>query len=169
MMQLTKVPISLLIMGAVAPFLNSVTVTGRTVYSIPFDYTRIAPSSVYFSGKSRAMIDHLCKTGGHTFTADAAACEQRDFERVNSELNAKYSRLTQKIKEGDLELKAADEPVAQPYFSSAQKAWVKYRDSYCYSYVYAMGEASARYIYFWGCMKSITQDRLMQLDKFSGG
>ncbi|SMG13178.1 lysozyme inhibitor LprI family protein [Paraburkholderia susongensis] len=165
-MQATRYLVALATACAISAFAFSSATHGKTVYSVPFDYKIFPSSSIYFTGKTPKEIDHLCKTGKHASNGDIAACEQRDFERLNSELNLTYSKLLKKTKETDEELKASGDPLAEPDFISAQDNWIKYRDSYCYAYVYAMGEASARYIYFWGCMKGITQDRIKQLEKF---
>ncbi|MBN3805554.1 DUF1311 domain-containing protein [Paraburkholderia sp. Ac-20336] len=139
---------------------------GKTVYSVPFDYEKFPSSSIHFTGNIPKEIDHFCQTAKHASNDDIAACEQRDFEHLNSELSSRYSQVLKEIKEIDKESRASGDPLAEPAFISAQDNWIKYRDSYCYAYVYAMGEASARYIYFWDCMKGATQDRIKQLEKF---
>lgn len=166
-MQLTKSLAVLTTAFTIVVFALSPIANGKTVYSVPFDYTKFPSSSVHFQGKSIKEIDRLCRTGENASTDDAAACEQRDFERLKSRLNATYTKVLSSIKESDKELAESNDPLATPDFVGAQENWSRYRDRYCYAYVYALGEASGRYIYFWNCMKGITQDRIKQLEKFS--
>ncbi|APA88827.1 DUF1311 domain-containing protein [Paraburkholderia sprentiae WSM5005] len=166
-MQLTRSVVALTATCTIAALVSSPTAHGKTVYSVPFDYKKFPPSSSYFQGKSLEEIDRLCKTGDGASTDDAAACEQRNFERSNSRLNATYAKILSSIRASDKESAADDDPLAAPDFVGAQENWSRYRERYCYAYVYALGEASGRYIYFWNCMKDITQDRIKQLEKFS--
>ncbi|NML30217.1 lysozyme inhibitor LprI family protein [Paraburkholderia antibiotica] len=165
-MQVTRYLIILAATWIIAASSFTSSAHGKTIYSVTFDYRAIPSSSIYFTGKTPQQIDRLCKTGEHASNADLAACEQRDFERLSQDLNSTYSKILGKVKEADEESKESGDPLAGPDFIGAQDNWVKYRDNYCYAYVYAIGEASARYIDFWGCMKELTLDRTRQLEKF---
>lgn len=147
-------------------FLQNTPAISKTVYSLPFDYHKFQSSDAYFSGRSKAQITRFCKTQLHASTADIEQCEHREFEQADRTLNRTISRLTPKIRENDAELKEDANPLALPFFTKAQDEWVLYRDDYCYSKTYATGPASARYIYFWACMKNITMQRTKQLNSF---
>lgn len=162
-MHLIRISVVSLAMMAGWSFFSSAAAFGKTIYSVPFDYTKATPSSVYFSGKSRVEIDHLCKTGEHASTADIAACSQRDFESAVAQLNSTIKSTEAGLKTNDVDLKIADNPVALPYFTKAQRAWQEYRDNQCYSETYSLGEASMRYMTFWDCMTRITKERISDL------
>lgn len=74
--------------------------------------------------------------------------------------------MIRRIKKTDIELKVSHDPVALPSFVKAQNEWTRYRDNYCYSRTYSIGEASMRYIFFWTCMNDMTTERAKQLDAF---
>ncbi|MBB5509952.1 lysozyme inhibitor LprI family protein [Paraburkholderia atlantica] len=167
MMQPTKSLVTLTAACPIAALSFSSTVHGTTIYSVPFDYKKFRVPSIYFEGKSPKEIDQFCKSGQNASADDAAACGQWDFEHLNSTLNATYTKILNSIKKSDEESAEYNDPLAAPDFVGAQESWSKYRDRYCCSYVYALGEASGRYVYFWDCMKEITQDRIKQLEKFS--
>ncbi|MEX3810894.1 lysozyme inhibitor LprI family protein [Paraburkholderia sp. BR13439] len=167
MMQPTRSLATLTAACTIAAFAFSSMVHGRTIYSESFDYKKFPALSIYFEGKSLKEIDQFCKSGQNASADDAAACGQWDFEHLNSTLNATYAKVLNSIKKSDKELAEYHAPLAAPDFVGAQESWFKYRDRYCYSYVYALGEASGRYIYFWDCMKEITEDRIKQRERFS--
>lgn len=149
----------------VTSLLINASALGKTIYSVSFDYKKATPSSIYFSGKSGAEIDHLCKTGEHASTTDIAACGQRNFERNSAQLNETVSSLESGFKADDVDLKADGNPVALPYFEKAQSAWGEYRDNQCYAETYSLGEASMRYTTFWDCMSRITEERIVDLKR----
>lgn len=138
---------------------------GRTIYSVPFDYRKATPSSVYFSGKSSADIDHLCNTGEHASTADIAACSKRNYEQSAAHLEVAVRSLASRYKQHDIDLKKTDNAVASPYFEKAQNAWKKFRDHQCYAETYSSGEASMRYVTFWDCMTRLTKNRFDELTR----
>lgn len=152
---------------AILAFTFATSALGKTRYSGEFDYHDFQPSAAYFHGQTRAQIDHLCNTGEHASTEDLEECEHRNFERAVVALNRKVTALTAQIrKNDDTYAKPNDEPAALPSFLKAQAAWVQYRDNYCYSYVYDAGPGSAKYIYFFGCMASMTEARTKELEQF---
>lgn len=151
-----------LVMISALYFLDS-TALCKTIYSVQFDYKKVTPSSVYFSGKSQKEIDRLCRTGEHASTADIAACSQRDFEKISAQLNSAIRSLEAGYRKGDVDLKADNNPVALPYFEKGQSAWTGYRDNQCYAETYSLGEASMRYMTFWDCMARITKERISDL------
>jgi len=142
-------------------------VSAKTRYSGEFDYHDFEPSAVYFHGRTRAEIDHLCKTAEHASTEDLEECEHRGFERAVDALNRKVTALTAQIKKNDEQYaKPDDEPVALPSFLKSQAAWVQYRDNYCYSAAYDMGPGSEKYIRFFICMSDMTRARTKELGQF---
>ncbi|MFM0240430.1 lysozyme inhibitor LprI family protein [Paraburkholderia phytofirmans] len=146
------------------PLLFHSTASGKTIYSVGFDYRKAVPSSVYFAGKSHKEVDRLCETGEHASTADVAACSQRDYEIIFAKLRSKIKSLEDGFKKDDAELKAEDNPIASPYFEKGQNAWIEFRDNQCYAETYSLGEALMRYMTFWDCMARITKERLDDLD-----
>jgi uncharacterized protein YecT (DUF1311 family) len=94
-------------------------------------------------------------------------CEHREFERAVDALNRKVMALTAQIKKNDNQYaKPDDEPVALPYFLKSQAAWTEYRDNYCYSAAYDMGEGSEKYLRFFMCMSGMTKARTNELGQF---
>lgn len=145
----------------------TVCASGKTRYSGPFDYHDFKPSAAYFHGRSPAEVAHLCPTAEHASTEDLEECELREFERATATLKRKITELTAKIRKNDeTDAKPEDEPVALPSFLEAQAAWVQYRDNYCYSAAYYMGEGSEKYIRFFICMSSMTKARTKELGQF---
>ncbi|CAM2163695.1 DUF1311 domain-containing protein [Paraburkholderia sacchari] len=161
-MQLTDKVIVIAMMTAVI-FLAAAPSNGETIYSVPFDYKKASPSSIYFQRKSKAEIDHLCKTGEHAGTADVAACSQRDFEQSSHSLDVLLRSEEADYKKNDADLLANHYPVALPHFQRAERAWSDYRDNQCYAETYSLGQASMRYMTFWDCMTRITKERIADL------
>ncbi|MCG5075058.1 lysozyme inhibitor LprI family protein [Paraburkholderia tagetis] len=148
---------------AVAILPASIPSYGETIYSVPFDYKKATPTSVYFHGMSKAEIDHLCKTGEHAGTADIAACSQRDFEQSADRLDVLLRSEEADYKKNDADLLSDNYPVALPHFQQAQRAWADYRANQCYAETYSSGQASMRYMTFWDCMTRITKERIADL------
>ncbi len=92
-------------------------------------------------------------------------CGHRDFERATRKLNKIIASITAGIKKNDIELARDNQPEALPYFLKAETAWRQYRDNTCYSGAYEIGEASLKYIDFWHCMATMTQDHAKELTR----
>lgn len=149
----------------VAPCVLSVGASAKTIYSGEFDYRKVEPSSVYFSGRTRAEISKWCKTGEHASTEDLGQCSHMEYENADRDLTKRLKLVRAAIAENDKSLKADGEPLALPYFDKSQDAWAKYREGDCYSETYMLGEASMRYINFWDCMTRITKNRFNDLTR----
>jgi len=152
-----------------APLLLSVSTAtfAKTRYSGEFDYKSYRPSAVHFAGRTRAEVDAMCNTGEHAGTEDIEQCGHRDFERATRALNQAVAALTVEYRKDDADLTREGEPAALPYFLKAQAAWIEYRDNSCYSSAYEMGEASLKYIEFWYCMATRTNERVKELRRSS--
>ncbi|WP_322045673.1 lysozyme inhibitor LprI family protein [Paraburkholderia sp. J67] len=152
---------------ALAPLLLAVSLatSAETRWSGTFDYQKFQPSAEYFQGRTAAQVDHLCKTGEHAGTEDMEECGHRDFERATRKLNKIIASITAGIKKNDIELARDNQPEALPYFLKAETAWRQYRDNTCYSGAYEIGEASLKYIDFWHCMATMTQDHAKELTR----
>ncbi|MBN3812486.1 lysozyme inhibitor LprI family protein [Paraburkholderia sp. Ac-20347] len=134
-----------------------------TIYSVPFDYKRATPTNVYFSGRTESEINRFCKTQYHASQADVDACAHRDFEKASAELQKRASEVGNAYTSGDVELKENGQPTAGPYFFKSMASWADFRDAACYAETYALGEASSRYVEFWGCMTRITKSLTNEL------
>jgi uncharacterized protein YecT (DUF1311 family) len=156
-------------LSVLAPLLLAVSAAtfAKTRYSGEFDYRSFQPSAAYFAGQTRVQIDHLCRTGEHAGTEDMEQCGRRDFERSTRALNQAVAALTVEYRKDNVDLTHEGEPAALPYFLKAQAAWVEYRDNSCYSAAYEIGEASLKYIDFWYCMATRTNERVKELRRHS--
>ncbi len=149
----------LLMLGSFTPS----RVNAQSIYSERFDYKLYRSSAAYFLGKSTAWIDELCKAQHNASQEDMDQCAHREFEDADDKLNKELRLFSEKAARNDKSLKADNYPLAWPYFKNSQDAWVQYRDNYCYGETYGLGQASMRYIVFWGCMERITKSRLQEL------
>ncbi|SDR51164.1 Uncharacterized conserved protein YecT, DUF1311 family [Paraburkholderia fungorum] len=128
-----------------------------------FDYREFVPSAAYFSGHTRVEIDLLCNTGKNASTSDLEVCGERRFEQTSAELEVTVKSIEKAYRNGDVALKADDDPIASAYFVKAQKAWQDYRENQCYVETYSLAVASMRYMTFWDCMARIAKERIIDL------
>lgn len=150
----------ILLLFLLAPALSA----AETRYSGEFDYRNFESSHSYFSGRAETQVEHLCKTGEHASTQDLEQCEHREFEHANAQLDVQLKAMSSLVERSDQFLKKyGGKPSSAPYFSTAQDAWLKYRDNECYTETYMMGEAAERYIHFWDCMATMTNNRAKEL------
>ncbi|SIT44010.1 conserved exported hypothetical protein [Paraburkholderia ribeironis] len=135
-----------------------------SIYGSAFDYKKAQSTSAYFTGKSPAEIALYCK-GEYLGTMDISACSQFRYEGAIKTLNKKVAEIEKITRNYDREHRANGEPEALPFFEKAQANWQLYRDNYCYSEVYQVGQASLHFVYFWDCMTRMTKNRLDELTK----
>lgn len=90
------------------------------------------------------------------------ACAYQDWEAADAVLNALWpqARAVTKAQDADLpeELKGADQALL-----NAQRAWIAFRDAQCASEGFAMRGGSAEPLLIYGCMASLTEDRVEDL------
>ncbi|WP_085481229.1 lysozyme inhibitor LprI family protein [Paraburkholderia susongensis] len=139
-------------------------VFGQSIYSGPFDYTKVKPAEIFFSGKSPLDIKVHCKTDSLS-TEEAWQCSHFQFEQASVALNRQVAVIAAELKKNDRDLKAGGYPLALPFFKKAQEYWKSFRDNECYSDTYSLGQASMRDMVFWDCMTRITTNRLDELKK----
>lgn len=136
----------------------------ESIYGSEFDYTKAKPARENFPGKSYAQIEAYCKNDS-LGTMELSACAQFRYEGMVKILDKKVTEIEKVTKDYDREGRANGEPEALPFFEKAQASWQVYRDNECYSNVYAVGQASLRFVDFWDCMTRITKSRLDELTK----
>lgn len=94
--------------------------------------------------------------------AEMNACAYQDWEAADAVLNALWpqARAVTKAQDADLpeELKGADQALLD-----AQRAWIAFRDAQCASEGFAMRGGSAEPLLIYGCMASLTEDRVEDL------
>lgn len=94
--------------------------------------------------------------------AEMNACAYQDWEAADAALNALWpqARAVTKAQDADLpdELKGADQALL-----NAQRAWITFRDAQCASEGFAMRGGSAEPLLIYGCMASLTEDRVENL------
>lgn len=94
--------------------------------------------------------------------AEMNACAYQDWEAADAVLNALWpqARAVTKAQDADLpeELKGADQALL-----NAQRAWIAFRDAQCASEGFAMRGGSAEPLLIYGCMASLTEDRVEDL------
>ncbi len=94
--------------------------------------------------------------------AEMNACAYQDWEAADAALNALWpqARAVMKAQDADLpdELKGADQALL-----NAQRAWIAFRDAQCASEGFAMRGGSAEQLLIYGCMASLTEDRVEDL------
>ena len=90
--------------------------------------------------------------GDQPSTMDIVACVQAKAKVWDDRLNAAYGDLRKRITPDQLQ------PLQQ-----AELAWIQYRDANCSFYYTAQG--SIRQVQAAECMRSMTQDRALELEK----
>ena len=94
--------------------------------------------------------------------AEMNDCAYQDWEAADAVLNALWpqARAVTKAQDADLpeELKGADQALLD-----AQRAWIAFRDAQCASEGFAMRGGSAEPLLIYGCMASLTEDRVEDL------
>lgn len=133
-----------------------------SIYGAEFDYKNAKPTSQFFSGKTREQIASYCKNE-ILGTRDLSECAQFRYEMVIDSLNRRVSSVEKIIEDSDKRNEVYGQPAALPFFKRSQAYWEQYRDNYCYSDVYSVGQASLRFVDFWDCMARITKNRLDEL------
>jgi uncharacterized protein YecT (DUF1311 family) len=90
--------------------------------------------------------------GNQTSTVDIVACVQVKTKLWDQRLNAAYKNLAQRIDAGQRE------PLKM-----AQRLWIQYRDANCG--FYASQDGSIRQIEGAECMRAMTEERALELEK----
>jgi uncharacterized protein YecT (DUF1311 family) len=90
--------------------------------------------------------------GDQTSTVDIVACVQAKTAVLDQRLNAAYKSLAQRIDAGQRE------PL-----QAAQRLWIQYRDANCR--FYGSQDGSIRQIQGAECLRSMTADRALELEK----
>ncbi len=90
--------------------------------------------------------------GDQPNTLATVGCVQAKTEFWDQRLNAAYKNLMQRIDAGQ-----------QDPLKAAQRLWIQYRDANCR--FYGSQEGSIRQIQGAECLRSMTQDRALELEK----
>ncbi|CAB3752524.1 lysozyme inhibitor LprI family protein [Paraburkholderia humisilvae] len=136
-------------------------------YSGDFDFQDFQSSKMYFSNFTAAQVEHLCMTGEHASNEDLEQCEHRKFERADLKLNTQLRAMKSLVDNSDKFVKEyGEKPLSAPYFLKAQRSWIEYRNNECYTETYMMGQAVERYIRFWNCMATMTNNRINEIKQY---
>ncbi len=90
------------------------------------------------------------------------ACAAQSWEEADARLNDVYAETLAVLQAAD-----ADYPIdgasEEDRLRTAQRAWIAYRDANCDSAGYPMRGGSAEPLLFYGCLRSMTEARIADL------
>jgi uncharacterized protein YecT (DUF1311 family) len=93
---------------------------------------------------------------------DMNTCAAQDWEEADARLNDVYAQTLAVLQEAD-----ANYPISgdseEDRLRAAQRAWIAYRDANCDSAGYPMRGGSAEPLLTYGCLRSMTEDRIAEL------
>jgi uncharacterized protein YecT (DUF1311 family) len=95
-------------------------------------------------------------------------CAQKGWQEADADLNAVYKEAMAAMKETDSYL-PDDMKGAATALRDAQRAWIPYRDKACEAYGFQARGGSMEPMLIYGCLATMTRQRVEELKDLAGG
>lgn len=121
--------------------------------------------SIFCLVPGQTFADEVCESSGNS--REAVECSYKRFQVVETELNDRYKQLLAELDEIS---RKQPERLAElkPKFVSAQRAWVKFRESECRAIEVWYTNGKLQPALYYGCMERLAKERLKAFNSFTG-
>jgi uncharacterized protein YecT (DUF1311 family) len=116
---------------------------------------------VCLTGQSATAQDIDCSKA--MVQADLNQCAHDDWAKADARLNDAYQNAMALLEDWDAGLPTNERGGADA-LREAQRAWIVFRDKGCEAEGYAMKGGSAEPLVIYGCMRTVTLQRAVQLE-----
>jgi uncharacterized protein YecT (DUF1311 family) len=121
--------------------------------------TRLALALVLFPWPAMAQ-DDACATA--ITQQEMNACAYQEWEIADARLNDVYTAAMETVRQSDV-LYPPEGDSEEDRLRTAQRAWVAFRDANCDAAGFAMRGGSAEPLLTYGCLRSMTEARISEL------
>ncbi len=90
-------------------------------------------------------------------------CAYQEWQAADADLNAVYADVLATLQAADAEVGTHDGDTEEDRLRTAQGAWITFRDASCDLAGYSMRGGSAEALLINGCMRAMTEARIIEL------
>jgi uncharacterized protein YecT (DUF1311 family) len=120
---------------------------------------RIAQAAVVVLclGVSQSMAEQALDCGNPIDQFTINQCATQSYDRADHELNSQYQEIMRRLK---------DDPETAKLLTTAQRAWVTFRDAECELQSSSVEGGTMRPMVFSNCLEKLTKQRLVDFEPY---